>query len=120
MLKYHLIAEGQEYLKTPSRNKKGLISVEYFRIVILVYMLSIKESYLPDEFKFYVQALNVLNQNDMVSMKTRNYPIWKHHIDRAKQMLLDSRYIYENNKAFHINSNSISQINCLVSDYISL
>lgn len=119
MLKYHLTAQGQEHLKTPYRNRKGVIPAKYFRIVILVYMLSIKELYLPNEFKCFIQSLRILNQKDMVLMNTRNYPVWKHHIDRAKQMLLDSRYIYEHDNTFYINSDFVNQIYCLVSDYIS-
>lgn len=104
-----LNGKAKAYLLNPSRNKRGCITVKYFRNVILIYMLFIKEAYTPGEFKEYITSLSILDKSDKVFMNTRDYPIWKHHIDRAKQWLLDNTYIYEDNNKFYLNRSKIKQ-----------
>ena len=118
MAKYSLTTTGHMYLLNPSRNKRGCITVKYFRNTILIYMLSIKEAYRPEEFKNYIESLGILDEADEVLMTTRNYPIWKHHIDRAKQWLLDNQYIYEKEERFYISSAKIDKIYNELSPYI--
>lgn len=118
MAEYVMTNNGQEYIFSLPRNKKGCITIEYFRKVILIYMLSIKEAYIPKEFKDYVESLNILDDNDKIRMTTRNYPIWKHHIDRAKQWLLDNKYICEKDGKFYISSAKIVKIHNELSAYI--
>jgi len=118
MIKYSLTCLGQDYLLNPSRNKKDCITVEYFRNAILIYMLSIKEVYIPREFKGYITSLSILDKSDKVFMNTRDYPIWKHHIDRAKQYLLDNQYFYEKEEKFYISSAKVIKIYNELSAYI--
>lgn len=118
MIKHSLTTQGYNYILNPPRNKKGCIRVAYFRKVILIYMLSVKDTYIPDEFKKYIQSLNILKDNDKIFMNTRDYPVWKHYVDRAKQQLLDNKYIYETDKKFRLSSTKISQVYNEISDYI--
>jgi len=118
MIRYSLTSVGQDYLLNPSRNKNGCITVEYFRNAILIYMLSVKEAYIPREFKEYITSLSILDKSDKVFMNTRDYPIWKHHIDRAKQCLLDNQYLYEKEEKFYIFSAKVVRIYSELSVYI--
>jgi hypothetical protein len=81
-------------------------------------MLSIKETYIPGEFKDYTESLNILDENDIVLMSKRNYSIWRHYIDRAKQCLLHNQYLYEKEEKFYISSAKVIKIYNELSVYI--
>ncbi len=86
MNNYQITSKGEKYINNPPRNQDGRIRTNYFKDMILIYIVE-NGAYKPFEFKEYVQSLGILNDKDRELMPTRNYPIWKHHIDAAKQGL---------------------------------
>ena len=118
MVKYSLTAKGYDYILKPPRNNRGCVTVKYFKGVILIYMFSVKETYIPNEFKDYIQSLNILEKDDRVLMNTRDYQLWKHNIDAAKQWLLNNKYIYGVNNEFRFSPTKIDQIYNEISNYI--
>lgn len=87
---YRINSKGKTYITNPLRNQKGRIRTNYFKNLILIYMIVKNERYKPSKFKEYVESLDILNDEDRELMpKPRNYyPSWKHYIDAAKQGLL--------------------------------
>ena len=52
-------------------------------------------------------------------MTTRDYPKWKHYVDRAKQQLLDNHVLFENhNKTFFIFDQKLDKIYNEISKYL--
>lgn len=95
MLKYEINSNGRSYILNPPRNEDRRIPTSHFKNVIIIYIFE-KGKYKPSEFKDYIKSLGILNDKDWESMTTRNYPIWKHQIDAAKQGLLGNQVLAEN------------------------
>ena len=110
MPKYRINFDGRRYILNPPRNKYGRIPIRYFKNVIIMYIFE-KGKYKPSEFKDYIESLDILNDKDWEQMATRDYPKWKHYIDRAKQQLLDNQVLFENhNKTFFIFDQKLDKI----------
>lgn len=110
---YQLTLEGEAFIQNPQRNHNGHIRTDFFRTLILIYLFVKNEKYSPREFKMYVESLNILKDEDYQLMGTRDYEIWKHHIDAAKQSLrsllsqnLDSTFSLKEN----ISDNALKEI----------
>ena len=66
-----------------NRDNSGRLRVPFFVQLIRKY-LDERGSYNPDEFKTYVEGLEVLAQADW-ECESNGYAKWKHRIDRAAQ-----------------------------------
>lgn len=118
MPKYRINPGGRRYIFDPSRNEDGRIPTRYFKNVIIMYIFE-KGKYKPSEFKDYIESLDILNDRDWDQMTTRDYPKWKHYVDRAKQQLLDSQTLFENhNKTFFIFDQKLDKIYNEISKYL--
>jgi hypothetical protein len=84
--KYRLTAKGRQYISTPKRDSRGRASANYFKKLILLFVIQ-NGSYQPSIFKKYVETLNFLTDADVEYMTTRQYVEWKHNIDSAKDQL---------------------------------
>jgi len=116
--KHRINSNGRRYISNPPRNKDGRIPTRYFKNVIIMYVFE-KGKYKPSEFKDYIESLDILNDRDWDQMTTRDYPKWKHYIDRAKQQLLDSQVLFKNhNKAFFIFDQKPDKIYNEISKYL--
>ena len=118
MPKYRINSNGRRYIFDPSRNKDGRIPTRYFKNVIIMYIFE-KGKYKPSEFKAYIESLGILNDRDWDQMTTRDYPKWKHYVDRAKQQLLDYQVLFENHsKTFFIFGQKLDKIYNKISKYL--
>ena len=118
MRKYRINSNGRRYIFNPHRNKDGRIPTRYFKNVIIMYIFE-KGKYKPSEFKDYIESLDILNDRDWDQMTTRDYPKWKHYVDRAKQQLLDNQVLFENhNKKFFIFDQKLDKIYNEISKYL--
>ena len=118
MPKYRINSNTRRYILNPLRNKNGLIPIRYFENVIIIYIFE-KGKYKPSEFKDYIESLDILNDRDWDQMTTRDYPKWKHYVDRAKQQLLDNQVLFENhNKKFFIFDQKLDKIYNEISKYL--
>lgn len=118
MPKYRINSDGRRYTLNPPRNKYGRIPTRYFKNVIIMYIIE-KGKYKPSEFKDYIESLDILNDRDWDQMTTRDYPKWKHYVDRAKQQLLDNQVLFENhNKKFFIFDQKLDKIYNEISKYL--
>lgn len=119
MINYQINLNGKKYINNPPRNRNGRIRTNYFKDLILIYIIVGNRKYEPSKFKKYVQSLGILNSKDWELMTTRNYPIWKHHIDAAKQELL--QMLVENRDgSFSILNKKFNKAYNKISDYISV
>jgi len=122
MTNYQINSKGKTYITNPPRNQHGRIRTNYFENLILIYMIVKNERYKPSKFKEYVESLDILNDEDRELMpKPRNYyPIWKHHIDAAKQGLLERQGILAKNPhgTFSISDKKFNDAYIKISDYI--
>ncbi|MBA7485709.1 hypothetical protein ES707_21259 [subsurface metagenome] len=118
MPKYRINSDGRRYILNPPRNKYGRIPTRYFKNVIIMYIIE-KGKYKPSEFKDYIESLDILNDRDWDQMTTRDYPKWKHYVDRAKQQLLDNQVLFEkHNKKFFIFDQKLDKIYNEISKYL--
>ena len=118
MPKYRINPNGRRYIFDPSRNEDGRIPTRYFKNVIIMYIFE-KGKYKPSEFKDYIESLDILIDRDWDQMTTRDYPKWKHYVDRAKQQLLDNQVLFENhNKTFFIFDQKLDKIYNEISKYL--
>jgi len=118
MPKYRINSDGRRYILNPPRNKYRRIPTRYFENVIIMYIIE-KGKYKPSEFKDYIESLDILNDRDWDQMTTRDYPKWKHYVDRAKQQLLDNQVLFENhNKTFFIFDQKLDKIYNEISKYL--
>lgn len=87
-------------------------------------MIAKNERYKPSKFKEYIESLDILNDEDRELMpKPRNYyPVWKHHIDAAKQGLLERQGILAKNPhgTFSISDKKFNDAYIKISDYIEV
>ena len=124
MTNYQIDSKGKTYISNPSRNQDGRIRTNYFKNLILIYMIVKNERYKPSKFKEYVESLDILNDEDRELMpKPRNYyPIWKHYIDAAKQGLLERQGILAKNPhgTFSISDKKFNDAYIKISDYIGV
>jgi hypothetical protein len=110
MPKYRINSDGRRYILNPPRNKDERIPIRYFKNAIIIYIFE-KGKYNPSEFKDYIESLDILNDKDWEQMATRDYPKWKHYIDRAKQQLLINQVLVENhNGTFSIFDQKLDKI----------
>jgi hypothetical protein len=118
MANYEINSKGEKYINNPLRNQEGRIRTNYFKDLILIYIF-VNGIYKPFEFKEYVQSLGILKNKDWELMTTRNYSIWKHHIDAAKQEL--RQILVENQDGtFSISEKKFNDAYNKVSDYIEV
>jgi Predicted restriction endonuclease len=123
MISYQINPKGEKYINNPLRNRNsGQIRINYFENLILIYMIVKNERYEPPKFKEYVKSLNILNDKDQKLMPTRNYPIWEHHIDAAKQSLFQKQEILAENPdgTFSISDKKFNDAYTKISDYIGV
>ena len=129
MTNYQIDSKGKTYISNPSRNQDGRIRTNYFKNLILIYMIVKNERYKPSKFKEYVESLDILNDEDRELMpKPRNYyPIWKHYIDAAKQGLFERQGILAKNivlgkpdETFSISDKKFNDAYIKISDYIGV
>jgi len=120
MISYQINPKGEKYINNPLRNRdSSRIRTNYFENLILIYMIGKNERYKPSKFKEYVESLDILNDEDRKLMTTRNYPIWKHHIDAAKQGLFQKRILAKNlDGTFSISNKKFNGAYIKISDYI--
>ena len=108
--RYNISAEGLDYLNKPSRNRNGHINVDYFKEAIIIYCI-VYGYYIPNMFKAFIESLNILNNRDVEKMRTLQYPVWKHHVDAAKQQLLEKKILIDNtNDSFSLSLDSTDKI----------
>ena len=119
MTNYQINSKGETYITNPPRNQHGRIPTNYFENLILIYMIVKNERYKPSKFKEYVESLDILNDEDRELMPTRNYYIWKHHIDRAKQGLLQI-LVDNQDGTFSISGKKFNDAYIKISDYIGV
>lgn len=117
MPKYRINSNGRRYISNPPRNKDGRMPIPYFKNVIIMYIFE-REKYKPSEFKVYIESLDILNDKDWEQMATRNYPKWKHYIDRAKQELLDKVLADNYDGTFSIFEQELDKIYNEFSEYL--
>ena len=118
MPKYRINSDGRRYILNPPRNKDERIPIRYFKNAIIIYIFE-KGKYNPSEFKDYIELLDILNDKDWEQMATRDYPKWKHYIDRAKQQLLINQVLVENhNGTFSIFGQKLDKIYNEFSKYL--
>ncbi len=124
MTNYQINSKGETYISNPSRNQHGRIRTNYFKNLILIYMIVKNERYKPSKFKEYVESLDILSDEDRELMpKPRNYyPIWMHYIDAAKQGLLERQGILARNPhgTFSISDKKFNDAYIEISDYIEV
>lgn len=118
MTNYQITSKGEKYINNPPRNQNAQIPTNYFKDLILIYIVK-NGIYKPSEFKEYVQSLGILNDKDRELMTTRNYPIWKHHIDRAKQGLLQI-LVKNQDGTFSISDKEFNNAYNKISDYVEI
>lgn len=119
MTNYQINSKGEAYISNPPRNQHGRIRTNYFKNLILIYMIVKNERYKPSKFKEYVESLDILNDEDRELMTTRKYPIWEHHIDRAKQELLQI-LVDNQDGTFSISDKKFNDAYIKISDYIGV
>ena len=119
MNNFGLTNEGIQFIRNSERGRDGLITTSFYKKLILIYLLCENPIYEPDLLKDnYVELLKILNHNDRRLMKTRNYPIWKHRIDSAKQSLLN--FLTNNqNGTFSISDKHLTDAYALIIDYVA-
>jgi len=85
-------------------------------------MIVKNERYKPSKFKEYVESLDILNDEDRELMPTRNYYIWKHHINAAKQGLFQRQEILAKNPhgTFSISDEKFNDAYTKISGYIEI
>ena len=122
MTNYQINSKGETYITNPPRNQHGRIPTNYFENLILIYMIVKNERYKPSKFKEYVESLDILNDEDRELMPTRNYYIWKHHIDAAKQGLFQRQGILAKNPhgTFSISDKKFNDAYIKISGYIEI
>lgn len=115
-----LNSKGENYLNNPPRDRIGRIESSYYKNAIILYLL-INEKYIPQEFKNYIESLNILKDKDWELMHTRNYPKWKHWIDAAKQQLLIGQILMKNpDGTISISNQKLNEILKEFSNYIEI
>ncbi|MCK4946960.1 MAG: HNH endonuclease [Candidatus Aureabacteria bacterium] len=123
MINYQITPKGEKYINNPQRNHNSQIRTNYFENLILIYMIVKNERYQSSKFKKYViKSLNILNNEDCKPMNRGNYSIWKHHIDAAKQGLLQRQGILTENRdgTFSISDKKINDAYNKISNYVEI
>ena len=116
MTNYRITSKGKRYIHNPP---DGRIGNNYFKNLILIYLVVENKIYEPSEFKEYVQSQGILKDKDWEPMATRNYPIWKHHVDAAKQGL-EQLLVKKQNGTFSISDKKFDDVRNRIANYIEI
>jgi hypothetical protein len=120
MNRYELTSKGESFIHNPQRNRDGRIGADYYHKLILIYLFVKNPKYIPHEFKEFVESLGVLKDKDLDPKNTNSYRVWKNYTDAAKQRLLRSLILNENQDGtFSIAANRIDSAFSKISNYIN-
>ena len=108
---------GIEYIKHPLRDERGVIKTNYFKYLIIIYILE-RGYYNSADFKQHIKNLIILKSQDWDKTKVSTESKWRHRIDAAKQNLLKNKIIKEDFDGTFILNTDHSKVKAVIDLYM--